>query len=157
MSSQTKSRYAVLAALLLVVGLIWLLLGKQNDTAASPVLDDALEEKAITSATLNPVTAQPSLPRVKLSAIHSESIDNPMQVRREVFERLTQIHTDHARGHAPDVGEEVAALSNQLTDLSLQGYMTVDEAISSLGFVKKSIPELTRLIDQQIAQIKAGE
>ena len=156
MSSQTKSRYAVLAALLLVVGLIWLLLGKQNDTAASPVLDDALEEKAITSATLNPVTAQPSLPVVKLSAIHSESIDNPMQVRREVFERLTRIHTDHARGHAPDVGE-VAALSNQLTELTLQGYMTVDEAISSLGFVKKSIPELTRLIDQQIAQIKAGE
>ena len=67
---------------------------------------------------------------------------------------MTQIHTDHARGYAPDVGE-VATLSNQLTELTLQGFMTADEAISSLGFVKKSIPELTHLIDQQIAQIEA--
>ena len=69
--------------------------------------------------------------------------------------RLTQIHTDHARGYAPDP-DEVAALSNQLTDLTFQGFMTVDEAISSLGLVKKSIPELTQLIDQQLAQIEAG-
>ncbi len=159
MSSQTKSRYVLSAALILVVGLVWLLAFRQNDNVASPAPDDTFEdplgEKAITSSTVNPVTAQPSLPVVKLPANGSESIDNPMQVRRNVFERLTQIHTDHARGYAPDVGE-VATLSNQLTELTLQGFMTVDEAISSLGFVKKSIPELTQLIDQQIAQIEAG-
>ena len=154
MSSQTKSRYALLAALILVVGLAWLLLFRQNDNVVSPAAEDFLGEKAITSATANPVTAQPSLPVVTLPATDSESIDNPMQVRRDVFERLTQIHTDHARGYAPDVGE-VASLSNQLTELTLQGFMTADEAISSLGFVKKSIPELTQLIDQQIAQIEA--
>ena len=154
MSRQTKSRYVFSAALLLVVGLVWLLLFRQNDNVASPVQDDSLEEKAITSATLNPVTAQPSLPVATLPANGSESVDDPMQVRRNVFERLTQIHTDHARGYAPDVGE-VASLSNQLTELTLQGFMTADEAISSLGFVKKSIPELAQLIDQQIAQIEA--
>ena len=54
MSSQTKSRYALLAALILVVGLAWLLLFRQNDNVVSPAAEDFLGEKAITSATANP-------------------------------------------------------------------------------------------------------
>ena len=56
MSSQTKSCYVLLAALLLMVGLIWLLIFRQNDNVASP----AVEDKAITSAIANPVTAKPA-------------------------------------------------------------------------------------------------
>ena len=76
-----------------------------------------------------------------------------LQQREQVFQQFQQINTQMSQGQQPNQNQVLALLEQQYR-LVEKGVVHVDEAISSIQYLRQILPEMDRFLDGQQAKLE---
>ncbi|WP_180162823.1 hypothetical protein [Acinetobacter sp. YH12069] len=76
-----------------------------------------------------------------------------LQQREQVFQEFQQINTQMSQGQQPNQNQVLALLEQQYR-LVEKGVVNVDEAISSIQYLRQILPEMDRFLDGQQAKLE---
>ncbi|WP_180110971.1 MULTISPECIES: hypothetical protein [unclassified Acinetobacter] len=76
-----------------------------------------------------------------------------LQQREQVFQQFQQINTQMGQGQQPNQNQVLALLEQQYR-LVEKGVVQVDEAISSIQYLRQILPEMDRFLDGQQAKLE---
>ncbi|WP_180113737.1 hypothetical protein [Acinetobacter sp. YH12063] len=76
-----------------------------------------------------------------------------LQQREQVFQQFQQINTLMSQGQQPNQNQVLALLEQQY-NLVKKGVVKLDEAISSIQYLRQILPEMDRALDRQLAKLE---
>ena len=76
-----------------------------------------------------------------------------LQQREQVYQQFQQINTQMSQGQQPNQNQVLALLKQQYK-LVEKGVVNVDEAISSIQYLRQILPEMDRFLDGQQAKLE---
>ncbi|MCL6248938.1 hypothetical protein M5F00_13815 [Acinetobacter sp. ANC 4945] len=76
-----------------------------------------------------------------------------LQQREQVFQQFQQINTQMSQGQQPNQNQVLTLLEQQYR-LVEKGVVNVDEAISSIQYLRQILPEMDRFLDGQQAKLE---
>ena len=76
-----------------------------------------------------------------------------LQQREQVYQQFQQINTLMSQGQQPNQNQVLALLEQQYR-LVEKGVVNVDEAISSIQYLRQILPEMDRFLDGQQAKLE---
>ncbi|WP_180040706.1 MULTISPECIES: hypothetical protein [unclassified Acinetobacter] len=79
-----------------------------------------------------------------------------LQQREQVFQEFQQINTQMSQGQQPNQNQVLALLEQQYR-LVEKGVVQVDEAISSIQYLRQILPEMDRSLDEQQAKLETTQ
>ena len=141
----------------LVVGLILLLMiqllkPKQQEVHEQLPLDQQKVSEIRSERTTENVL-QHSSSNSKQSILDSETHSELLQQREQVYQQFQQINTLMSQGQQPNQNQVLALLEQQY-NLVKKGVVKLDEAISSIQYLRQILPEMDRALDRQLAKLE---
>lgn len=141
----------------LVVGLILLLMiqllkPKQQEVHEQLPLDQQKVSEIRSERTIENVLQHSSF-NSKQSILDSETHSELLQQREQVFQQFQQINTQMSQGQQPNENQVLTLLEQQYR-LVEKGVVNVDEAISSIQYLRQILPEMDRSLDEQQAKLE---
>ena len=141
----------------LVVGLILLLMiqllkPKQQEVHEQLPLDQQKVSEIRSERTTENVL-QYSSSNSKQSILDSETHSELLQQREQVYQQFQQINTLMSQGQQPNQNQVLALLEQQY-NLVKKGVVKLDEAISSIQYLRQILPEMDRALDRQLAKLE---
>ncbi|WP_180094741.1 MULTISPECIES: hypothetical protein [unclassified Acinetobacter] len=141
----------------LVVGLILLLMiqllkPKQQEVHEQLPLDQQKVSEIRSERTIENVLQHSSF-NSKQSILDSETHSELLQQREQVYQQLQQINTLMSQGQQPNQNQVLALLEQQY-NLVKKGVVKLDEAISSIQYLRQILPEMDRALDRQLAKLE---
>ncbi|WP_180173411.1 hypothetical protein [Acinetobacter sp. YH12029] len=141
----------------LVVGLILLLMiqllkPKQQEVHEQLPLDQQKVSEIRSERTIENVLQRSSF-NSKQSILDSETHSELLQQREQVYQQFQQINTLMSQGQQPNQNQVLALLEQQY-NLVKKGVVQVDEAISSIQYLRQILPEMDRALDRQLAKLE---
>ncbi|WP_180135623.1 hypothetical protein [Acinetobacter sp. YH12070] len=76
-----------------------------------------------------------------------------LQQREQVYQEFQQINTLMSQGQQPNQNQVLALLEQQY-NLVKKGVVKLDEAISSIQYLRQILPEMDRALDRQLAKLE---
>ncbi|WP_180085783.1 hypothetical protein [Acinetobacter sp. YH12145] len=76
-----------------------------------------------------------------------------LQQREQVFQQFQQLNTLMSQGQQPNQNQVLALLEQQY-NLVKKGVVKLDEAISSIQYLRQILPEMDRALDRQLAKLE---
>ncbi|WP_180035392.1 MULTISPECIES: hypothetical protein [unclassified Acinetobacter] len=76
-----------------------------------------------------------------------------LQQREQVYQQFQQINTLMSQGQQPNQNQVLALLEQQY-NLVKKGVVKLDEAISSIQYLRQILPEMDRALDRQLAKLE---
>ncbi|WP_180121746.1 hypothetical protein [Acinetobacter sp. YH12086] len=141
----------------LVVGLILLLMiqllkPKQQEVHEQLPLDQQKVSEIRSERTIENVLQHSSF-NSKQSILDSETHSELLQQREQVYQQFQQINTLMSQGQQPNQNQVLALLEQQY-NLVKKGVVKLDEAISSIQYLRQILPEMDRALDRQLAKLE---
>ena len=141
----------------LVVGLILLLMiqllkPKQQEVHEQLPLDQQKVSETRSERTIENVLQHSSF-NSKQSILDSETHSELLQQREQVYQQFQQINTLMSQGQQPNQNQVLALLEQQY-NLVKKGVVKLDEAISSIQYLRQILPEMDRALDRQLAKLE---
>ncbi|UUS64350.1 MULTISPECIES: hypothetical protein [unclassified Acinetobacter] len=141
----------------LVVGLILLLMiqllkPKQQEVHEQLPLDQQKVSEIRSERTTENVL-QYSSSNSKQLILDSETHSDLLQQREQVYQQFQQINTLMSQGQQPNQNQVLALLEQQY-NLVKKGVVKLDEAISSIQYLRQILPEMDRALDRQLAKLE---
>ncbi|UIJ74879.1 hypothetical protein [Acinetobacter sp. SH20PTE14] len=144
----------------LIVGLILLLMiqflkpRQQHVEQEQTQLDTQKVLSPLTvQTTNNALNDQSSKQKQKQERQDKEMHTQLLQQREQVFQQFQQINTQMSQGQQPNQNQVLALLEQQYR-LVEKGVVNVDEAISSIQYLRQILPEMDRFLDGQQAKLE---
>ena len=141
----------------LVVGLILLLMiqllkPKQQEVHEQLPFDQQKVSEIRSERTIENVLQHSSF-NSKQSILDSETHSELLQQREQVYQQFQQINTLMSQGQQPNQNQVLALLEQQY-NLVKKGVVKLDEAISSIQYLRQILPEMDRALDRQLAKLE---
>ena len=141
----------------LVVGLILLLMiqllkPKQQEVHEQLPLDQQKVSEIRSERTTENVLQYLSSNSKQL-ILDSETHSELLQQREQVYQQFQQINTLMSQGQQPNQNQVLALLEQQY-NLVKKGVVKLDEAISSIQYLRQILPEMDRALDRQLAKLE---
>ena len=76
-----------------------------------------------------------------------------LQQREQVYQQFQQINTLMSQGQQPNQNQVLALLEQQY-NLVKKGVVKLDEAISSIQYLRQILPEMDRALDRKLAKLE---
>ncbi|WP_111885846.1 hypothetical protein [Acinetobacter sp. CFCC 11171] len=141
----------------LVVGLILLLMiqllkPKQQEVHEQLPLDQQKVSEIRSERTTENVLQYLSSNSKQL-ILDSETHSELLQQREQVYQQFQQINTLMSQGQQPNQNQVLALLEQQY-NLVKKGVVKLDEAISSIQYLRQILPEMDRALDRKLAKLE---
>ena len=76
-----------------------------------------------------------------------------LQQREQVYQQFQQINTLMSQGQQPNQNQVLALLEQQYNVVK-KGVVKLDEAISSIQYLRQILPEMDRALDRKLAKLE---